>query len=507
MRLICVSRGSYSRGREFAEDLASRLGCACVGREDLLERATEAGIAAGKLELACLKARGLNERMMLEREHYQAFVTAYLAQRALGGPLVYHGRTGHLLLQRVSHVLRLRVVADMEDRIAAVEQRFGMDRGKARRYIEQVEEDRRRWARYFYNVDWNASSGYDFTINLEHTSPQNASSAFCAVAQLPEFQETPASRKTLEDLLLANRCRVALANDDRTYFAGFRVSAEAGAVSVTYLPRHAAVADAVPLVLKDVPGVARVLCSMAATRILWIQERFDPRAAVFEHVLDVAQRWEAAVELVRFKASDAPVVVERENGAPEIAPPPSTRAASAGVEGDSGSELGSTGAADDGGVEETFGELVKAGRAGGKLTVAGSPNDVLSALDRTTPYSLVTVGEVYLEKGKAARVRLGRELSNTLHERLKVAVVSTDEMKEQYMFGPRQLVAMLVCLGLVALTVFLVFTNQEQILGVLARKGTHWRIAAAAMVALFVPVFAFTYGKAAHYLLKLIRME
>jgi hypothetical protein len=252
---------------------------------------------------------------------------------------------------------------------------------------------------------------------------------------------------------------------------------------------------------------------MAATRILWIQERFDPKAEAFENLMDMAQRWEAAIELLRFRATDAPPVIERAEA--EAGLPPSARAANGGVEGDALDEAGpidkgdaeDDGDTDDGGMEETFSELVKEGRAGGRITVRGTPNDLLAALDRTTPYSLVAVGDTYLDKGKAARVRLSRELGNTLNERLKVAVVQTEEMKQQYLFGLRQLVTMLVCFGLIALVYFLVFTNQEPVLELLRREGTQWRILVAASVALFVPFIAFTYGKATHYLLKMIRME
>ena len=159
MQLICISRGSFSIGKAFAESLAAKLGSACLGREDLLDLAAASGVAAGKLEMACLKSRNLDEKMLLEREHYQAFTTAALCERALAGPLVYHGRTGHLLLQGVPHVLRLRVVADMETRIKSVEERLGIDREKAKKYIEQVDEDRRKWVRTFYNIDWDASAG------------------------------------------------------------------------------------------------------------------------------------------------------------------------------------------------------------------------------------------------------------------------------------------------------------------------------------------------------------
>ena len=505
MNLICISRGSFSIGKAFAESLAAKLGCACLGREELLEFATHAGVAAGRLEMACLKSRNLDERMVLEREHYQAFTTATLCERALAGPLVYHGRTGHLLFQGVPHVLRVRVVADMETRIKSVQDRLGMTRDKARRYIEQVDEDRRRWVRSFYNIDWDESAEYDFTINLEHANVNNVAAAFCAMVKLPDFQETPFSRRALEDLLLANRCRAVLARDDRTYHANFRVRAERGTVSVTYLPRHAAVAENVPRVLEGVPGLGQILCTMASTRVLWIQERFDPKADAFKHLLELAEKWDAAVELLRLEARDEPTLVERATD--DKAESPSERAQGGGIEAEPEGNTPASWNHDDGGMGETFAELVKTGHAGGQVTFRGRAAEVLTAIDRTSEYSLVVVGETFLGKGKSAQVRLARELGTTLHEHLRVPVIQADEMKEKYLFGPKQLASLLLFLAITLIAYFYVFTHQEQVIGMMLWEGTGWRVLAAAIVAVVIPLVAYCYGSAVRSALKLIRME
>jgi hypothetical protein len=504
MQLICISRGSFSIGKAFAESLAAKLGSACLGREDLLDLAAGSGVAAGKLEMACLKSRNLDEKMLLEREHYQAFTTAALCERALAGPLVYHGRTGHLLLQGVPHVLRIRVVADMETRIKSVEERLGIDREKAKKYIEQVDEDRHKWVRTFYNIDWDVSAGYDFIINLEHANIGNVASAFCGVAQLPDFQETPYSRRMLEDLLLAGRCRVALAKDDRTYHARFRVRADRGTVSVTYLPRDAVLAEVIPRVLERVPGADNILCTMASTRILWIQERFDPKISTFKHLLEVAEKWDAAVELLRLVASDAPALIER---APEEqVTSPAERAVTGGIEEDEQAPQASD-TWEEGGVAETFAELVKTGHAGGRVTVRGTTSDVLTAIDRTAAYSLVVVGDTFLSKGKAARVRLARELGDVIHDQLRVPVIQAEEMKEHFLFGPKQLVTLLSFLGISAVIYFFVFTHQQQVVGIMRWQGLAWRGLAVALVLMVVPIVAYFYGNAVGFLLKLIKME
>ena len=505
MQLICISRGSYSCGKAFAESLARKLGCTCLGREELLERATLAGIAAGKLEMACVNPRGLNERMMLEREHYQAFVTSVLAEAALSGPLIYHGLTGHLLFKGVPHVLRIRVVADMETRIKSVADRLGLDRAKAKKYIDDLEEDRRRWVRTFYNIDWEQSRSYDFLINVEHANVDNVASAFCAVAQLPDFRETPVARVALENLLLASRCRVALAEDDRTYYASFQVQADRGNVSVAYRPRHLQVAESIAAVVEKVPGVQQIFCTMAASRILWIQERFDPAGETFEHVIEVAKKWGAAIELLRMQPTETASVVEQAGVDQDLKAPAAVRR-TGGIEDDIPAEVQAS-PLREGGVEETFNELVKLGKAGGRMVVQGTTNSLLAAIDRSISYSLVVIGDVFLSKGKAARTRLSRELASTLQERLRVSVVQAEEMQERYLFGARQLVTMLVCAALTALMYVAVFSNQRAVLDFLARPETAWRLTAAVAVLLFIPTVAYFSGKAVHYMMKLIKME
>ena len=146
MQLICISKGNFSGGRELAEDLAKNLGYPCLSREELIEAAVkDEGIQVGKLEMAMIKPRIFSERLAIEKEHYLAFTTAYLSERALKQSLVYHGRTGHLLLPSIGHIFRVRVVSDDEKRIQSVMSELGIERHKARKYLEDVDADWRRW--------------------------------------------------------------------------------------------------------------------------------------------------------------------------------------------------------------------------------------------------------------------------------------------------------------------------------------------------------------------------
>lgn len=509
MQIICVSRGTLSGGDEFAERLAKKLGYACLSREELIEAAIKEGIQVGKLEMAMIKPWIFSEQLDLQREHYLAFTTAYLCDRAMEGGLVYHGRTGHLLLPGVDHVLSVRVVSDQEQRISRVMKQLGLDREKARQYIREVDADRRQWARAMYGVGWEDSAQYDITVNLEHMNVDNAASALTAVAQLPDFQMTPASRKAMEDLRLAAKCRVALSTHEQTYRAKFKVQADAGVVTVAFQPQDARCAESIAQVLAPVEGVRQVHSTMATTNILWVQQRFDPASDTFHEVVELATNWNAAVQLIRLEPPD-----EGQDASAAEAPQPTVQSVEAhesgqyngGIEEDSEDDE-----PDDGGVKSTLNELAMAGRAGGGGVVRGEASALLESLDRSRSYSLVVIGDLFLEKGHAARVRMTRELQRFVGEHIAAPVVGADELKAQYLFSRRDVGRLAGYLAVVGALYLVVFSNQEVILRFLSGQwggtGPLARIVVAVTVFLFVPVVAQTYGTVAKSLMKLIKME
>jgi len=254
MQIACISRGTRGHGKELAVALAEKMGYECLGREDLVEAAIEEGIQVARLEMAMVKPRAFSERLALERDHYLAFCRSFLCERALTKSLVYHGRTGHLLLPGIAHVLRVRVICDEEHRIRSAMSDLGVEREKALRYIRDVDEDRSRWVRSMYAVSVDEPINYDLTLNLQHLGVENAASALVAMAQLPDFQMTPASRQAMLDLLLGANARLALARDTRTALVDFKVRADGGVVTVSYHPRDLRTAEFVPRVLEALPG-------------------------------------------------------------------------------------------------------------------------------------------------------------------------------------------------------------------------------------------------------------
>jgi hypothetical protein len=505
--LVCISRGSFVGGEALAERLAENLGSDCLGREQLFEAATREGIRAGKLEMAITRPSAFSERLALERAHYLAFVTAQVCDQAVSGSLVYHGRTAHLLFAGIGHILRVRVVTSEEHRIQNAMQRLGVDRNRARRFLEDVDDDYRKWARSMHSASWEDPRCHDVTVNLEHLSLSNAAAALTTMAELPDFRMTPASRKAMLDLRLAAHVRLALFRDERTHMADLKVRADDGTVTVSYLPHDASLAAAIPEVAAAVDGVESVRSTMATTNILWIQEEFEPTASPFRDVVEIATKWNAAVELVKLESGE-PASSERQ----PISPEPDADAVAArdqpayngGIEDDGEPSHNSD-------LTSTLEELARHGRSGGGREVTGGGQALLDAIDRSVPYSLVVLGDVFRDRGHAAKMRMKRELQSFLGDHIKAPVVAAEELKQQYLFGLRDAIRALLLLGVIVVLYLLVFNNQKQVLNLLMGdwwQGSnlgHWVAALATF--LIVPFIAITYGTFTKSLLKLLKIE
>ncbi|RME26367.1 MAG: hypothetical protein D6806_06390, partial [Deltaproteobacteria bacterium] len=230
--------------------------------------------------------------------------------------------------------------------------------------------------------------------------------------------------------------------------------------------------------------------------ILWIQEKFAPEDPAIEHILEVATKWNAAVELMRLGREEQ--VGGGETGALAVV----SRNHGGVLDDDDSSELA------DQSLMALRHRLIEAGRAGSVRKVrAQSAREVLDTIDRTVPYSLVVIGDVFCEKNHAARTRLANEMVGLLAEQLRIPVVHQKEIKTQYLFGTGQWVRMFV-MGAVAALIFLaVFANQQQIFDFYSRQDTGSRIAFVAGLAVLVPLFAWCYGGFTRLFLRLLRFE
>lgn len=503
MQIICISRYSYGYGKELAEELASALGYEHVSREELTDQAATQGIPVGKLETAILKQQLIKEDLSFEIERFKALITSEICDRAKRGGIVYHGRVGHEVLHGIPNVLRIRAIANEEERINRVIKSLNLTRELAINYIRQVDEDRCRYAHFFYNINCNDPSHFDIVINSTHLSIENSINSLVQLAKSPSFQFTAKSEQKVEDLLLQARCRLAIGDDEKTKAAKIKINTNKGKVSVTYLPPFEKQAEYIPQVLEKIQDLKSLVCTMAATTILYIQEQFNPEAETFNHLIEIAGKWNSAVELVRL-----------DHQTKEEANIPGNKFSSTGIK----SSNKDGGILDDipeseeeekdsYGILKTINKLIHFGRAGASHTIYGGIEALTNYVKNSRGYCLVVIGDVFLSSGSAARKRMKRDLVSLLSDQSRVPVINSEDLKEKYLFGPKQRIKTLVYALLTVLIYFLIFTNQEIILKFISTTSTGLKILAAVAIAIFVPIVAFIISGFSHNIMKLVKLE
>ncbi len=505
MSIITISRGTFSGGKTFAENLAEKLGYRCLSREELSEEAVNLGVAVGKLQMAMVRPPRVQKRLGPEREHYLSCITHLLCKYALEGNLVYHGHTGHLLLPGIPNIFRVRVCADMEYRITAVMDQLNLSREKAIKYIEDVDGDRDKWVRFLYGVDWHDPMHYDLVVNLTQLGIPNATTALCSMAELPDFTLTPASIKALKNLYLASRARFMLAHDRRTGGAEVKVTADEGIVQVTYMPQDAEVVPYVEEILDGLEGCREVRTTIARNNILWLGEKFDPSSELFRNMVQVARKWDAAVEVMRIadqvetgadsaETSQTPTIIEDKQSA----------AYNGGIEEDKEENV----SPDRAGVRATLDALAEESCSGGSSTVYGDKETLITTLGHRTQYSLVVVGDLFSEKPASVQKRLTSELRSLLADSIKAPVVSADELKEELTFRVKDILRMAVYLLIAVVLFIVVFLHQEAVINFLAGEAfKQYRILAILAVVLLVPIFAYSYGSFTRQIFKFLKLD
>jgi cytidylate kinase len=233
MPIITISRGSMSGGQALAECVASALGVECVGRELLVAAAEKIGVSGDQLSQTLEKSPGVWERFSSERNLYVAAVRSALADRVVGGDVVYHGHAGHLLLRGVPAVLRVRLIAPLPMRLRAVMERQHVKPDAAHAYIQKVDEERLRWARFLYGVDLRDPGLYDLVLSLESMSIRSACNVVAATGQQSEFAVGDDTRARLREFALASRVKLALATQPASRSLALTVRAEGGVVTVS----------------------------------------------------------------------------------------------------------------------------------------------------------------------------------------------------------------------------------------------------------------------------------
>ncbi|WP_022663582.1 AAA family ATPase [Desulfospira joergensenii] len=209
MAIITISRGTYSMGKFVAEKVAEKLEFDIISRDLLFATSDRFKIPRKKLEKAIHDAPGIFEQYRHTKEIYLAYIRATLIERVAKGNIVYHGLAGHLLLNRLPHVFRVRLTASLKSRVQRKIQE-GLSEVQARTKILEDDEHRKKWTQKIYHADPTNSTLYDLVVCIDKFSLEDAVDLICQGALKKPFEPTPECKQQTQDLLLACNLKAVL---------------------------------------------------------------------------------------------------------------------------------------------------------------------------------------------------------------------------------------------------------------------------------------------------------
>ena len=206
-----------------------------MSREDIIEKTAQYGVTTERLNRARRRRLGILQRKQLDWIHYRTNARAALTKEIRQGSLVYIGSNGRALLHDFPNVLNVLVVADMEYRIDNLIQRteHGIDRRKARRLIEEIDERKARWQRHFHGDTGHEYSEFDVIIQPGQLSIPDACEHILTTLEEPQYQTTHKSLETIDLLTVAAELRARIAMKADVADDNVQVEARDGVIVVT----------------------------------------------------------------------------------------------------------------------------------------------------------------------------------------------------------------------------------------------------------------------------------
>ena len=258
MSIIAISRGTRGGGLELADRLAERLGYRTLSREVVVaESARKFNVMEEFLKVKLDKTPSLWQKFTNEYRRYICFIQCALLDAVKQDNVIYHGHAGQFLLKGLPSVLKLRIEAPLEYRVRAVMSELSYDHDQAVRYIERVDDERKRWVKMVYGQDWCDPSLYDMCVNLQNMSMGSICDVVAMLVDRDDFRTSEDSIKRLNDAALQCSVEAILSADDRVWNSGHQVSVMArnGMVSLRGTTRTSELRDLIVETTSRVEGV------------------------------------------------------------------------------------------------------------------------------------------------------------------------------------------------------------------------------------------------------------
>jgi len=204
MAIITISREMGTGAYTIAKEVARKLKYTLVDGARIAEVADRYGLTLDNF----MRVDEKPPVYITAEDRLQAanlnMIELILLDYAKVGNVILYGRGCQDLLKGIGNLLRIRFIAQFEERVEKFAEREWLDPDLAHEIIRKSDHQRAGFIHFYFDRDWNDPLGYDLTFNTSVLSEAAIIDCIVAAAKDPKLKEAEtAASGYLDDIILA----------------------------------------------------------------------------------------------------------------------------------------------------------------------------------------------------------------------------------------------------------------------------------------------------------------
>ncbi|MFH0785753.1 MAG: response regulator [Pseudomonadota bacterium] len=231
MSVITIVGATFSNKSAVIKEISATSGYKAIDLKKIVAGAvTSSGMSENKILGAFSAKTSVFNRFTHEKERSVAHLRLALASLMADDQLLITGPVSFLIPDKISHVLRVCLVAELKFRVNAAMQREGIAEKNALQQIRQQDESLAVWVKMLNRGEDPWATGlYDIVVPMDKTEVVAAAALILEKAGSDVVAKTAHSRAALDDFILAAQVDVKLAQEGHNVL----VDARKGAITLT----------------------------------------------------------------------------------------------------------------------------------------------------------------------------------------------------------------------------------------------------------------------------------
>jgi cytidylate kinase len=236
--MLTISRQLAAGGDEIARLVAAELGWKMMDSAQLDKLLVEKGFPPAAVEGFDERKPDLWHRLSAGKDRYLHYLKLACYEFARQGDFIILGRGGQLMLAEVPGVLKVQVVAPLEQRVRKLSQESGQDAQQALHRAQHSDNERTGFHRFLFHAEWHSAYLYDVILNTHLLS---AKAAAGLILQTLASEDMRKSRKgalhKLEQLYLVQKAFVSILYEQKLPVHFLEIEVHDGAVTLKGIAR------------------------------------------------------------------------------------------------------------------------------------------------------------------------------------------------------------------------------------------------------------------------------